>query len=66
MTAKLADGSSIDVDIHTSTILWHGSEIKAEVIALEDRPLLGMMFLDGCRMNVDFVNGGLMELSEVN
>lgn len=65
MVAKLADGTSIDVDIHEANILWHGFEQGAEVIILDDRPLLGMLMLDGSSMSVDFVNDGPMILNEL-
>lgn len=65
MVAKLADGSSIDIDVHLATIVWHGGERQTEVIVLDDRPLIGMVLLDGSHMSVRFENGGAMELTKL-
>lgn len=65
MTANLADGSAIAVDVYVATIVWHGFEQSVEVILLEDRPLLGMVLLDGSQMSVHFENGGLVQLDEL-
>ena len=62
LTASLADGSTIVVDVYLATIRWHDAVRDIEVICLEDRPLIGMLLLDGSTMNVHFKNGGLMEL----
>jgi clan AA aspartic protease len=62
IAATLADGSSISVDVHLATIRWHKAIKDVEVICLEDRPLIGMLLLDGSEMNVHFKNGGRMEL----
>ena len=62
--AKLADGTSIYIGVHLATFVWHNRDRTAEVIALDDRPLLGMLLLDGSQMEVDFSNGGHMQLNE--
>ena len=66
MTATLADGSSIDIDVHSATIFWHGLERNTEVIVLDDRSLLGMVLMDGSRLDVQLVNGAMCELTEVS
>lgn len=65
MPAKLADGSSITIGVHLATVRWHGTEQRTEVIALDDRPLLGMLMLAGSHMNVEFQDGGRMHLHEM-
>jgi clan AA aspartic protease len=65
MAATLADGTSINIDVHLATTLWHGIEQTAEVVVLDDRPLVGMILLDGSNMTVNFENGGLMVLSDL-
>ncbi len=63
--AKLADGSSIMTDVFAANILWHDVEVEAELLSLDDRPLLGMLLLNGSNMNVVFENGGVMDLAEI-
>jgi len=65
MPAKLADGTSISTGVHLATVLWHGVKQNTELLALDDRPLLGMLMLNGSEMNVRFENGGPMELLEL-
>jgi len=65
MSASLADGSHITIDVHQATIVWHGIERHTEVVVLDDRPLIGMVILDGRNMNVDLKDGGTVVLSEI-
>jgi len=63
-SAKLADGSTVVRGVFLATIMWHGRQQRTEVMSRDDRPLLGMLLLDGSRMMVDFTHGGAMELTE--
>jgi clan AA aspartic protease len=58
--AKLADGSSIKVDTYTAVILWNGEERAVEVIATGDHPLLGTSLLDGCGLDIQFIENGFV------
>ena len=66
MPAKLADGSSISTGVHLATVLWHGAEQRIEILALDDRPLLGMLMLEGSQMTVQFEESGRMDLEELD
>ncbi len=60
--ANLADNSTIFVDVHEATIIWHGEKRITEVLAMGKNPLLGMRLLDGSEMNIQFADGGLVTL----
>lgn len=62
LAANLADDSTIYVDVYGVTIRWHGIETETEVLATGRRPLLGTLLLNGSEMNVQFAEGGLVNL----
>jgi clan AA aspartic protease len=66
ITAKLADGASVDTGVFIARILWDEAEIDVAVLAMGDRPLLGTALLQGKRLCADFVEGGevRIELSQ--
>jgi clan AA aspartic protease len=65
LSAKLADGSSVNVDAHTAVIVWDGQEIQVVILAMSGRPLLGTALLSGHNLNVDFVDRGALVLSRL-
>jgi clan AA aspartic protease len=65
LSAKLADGSSVNVDAHTAVIVWDGQEIQVVVLAMSGRPLLGTALLSGHNLTVDFVDRGTLVLSRL-
>lgn len=58
LSAKLADDSSADVDVHTATVNWDGQELEIDVLAMGTRPLLGTSLLAGFDVNIQFADGG--------
>ncbi len=60
--ANLADDSSIRVDVFRATILWDGTRRDVAVLATGKRPLLGTALLDGHHLDVDFWNGGAVQI----
>ena len=63
--AYLADNSRIKVDIYMATVNWLGQLREIEVIATGIRPLIGTLLLDGCEMNIKFVEGGIVTINEL-
>ena len=59
MPAKLADDSTIEIDVHEAVILWHGQETTVRVLATGKRPLLGTALLDQNELVAQFRDGGL-------
>ena len=56
LIANLADNSAVQVDVYGAEIVWQNRVQTVEVLATGARPLLGMLLLDGCEMNVRFAN----------
>lgn len=54
--ANLADDSSVELDVYEAEIVWQNQIQRVEVLATGVRPLLGMLLLDGCEMNVRFAD----------
>ncbi len=58
MSANLADGTSIQINVHLGTIVWDDRILNVAVLAMGNRPLLGTALLNGRRVTVDFVEDG--------
>ena len=65
INANLADDSSAKVDVYQATILWHGQEVSAAILAMGKRPLLGTFLLDGFNLNADFEDNGIAALKQL-
>ncbi len=57
-SAVLADGSEIDFDIHTATVIWDGTPRNILVEAADTDPLLGMALLYGHDIRIRALDGG--------
>ena len=56
--AFLENDNAVDFDVHDVTILWDGEERQVEVDAVGSTPLVGMLLLDGHRLNIEVERGG--------
>ena len=63
--AQLADGSFVEVAIHSATIVWKGLEVEARVLATGERPLLGIGLLEGSELIAQFRDGGLVTVEDL-
>ena len=63
--AQLADGSFVEVAIHSATIVWKGIEAEARILATGERPLLGIALLDGCELMAQFREEGLVTVEDL-
>lgn len=63
--AQLADGSFVEVAIHSATIVWKGVDIEASVLATGERPLLGTALLDGNELAAQFQEEELVTVEEL-
>ena len=63
--AQLADGSFVELAIHSATIVWKGIETEASVLATGERPLLGTALLDGNELVAQFREEGLVTLDDL-
>lgn len=62
IAANLANATDVDIDVYKAVIVWNGQERAVDVLATGRRPLLGTMLLDGFHMDIDFVEGGQVNL----
>lgn len=65
MPANLADDSTIHLSVHVATILWDGLKRDVEVLATGSQPLLGTLLLDGHHVNIEFTDGGLVSVEDL-
>jgi len=65
MPAQLADGSFVEVAIHSATILWKGMEAEVRVLATGERSLLGTALLDGSELLAQFREEGLVTIDDL-
>jgi predicted aspartyl protease len=49
-------------DFYTATVIWDGQYREVDIAASETDPLLGMAMLYGYRLQVDNVEGGIVEI----
>lgn len=61
-TATLGDGSEVLFDFYTATVIWDGQYREVDIAASETEPLLGMAMLYGYRLQVDNIEGGIVEI----
>jgi clan AA aspartic protease len=65
MYATLADNSRVLLPVHQATIIWNGEERVVNVLATGKRPLLGTALLDGYKLSIQFIEGGLVTIEEL-
>jgi clan AA aspartic protease len=58
LTATLADGSQVAVDVYRATIEWNGNNIRVAVLGMGGRPLLGNALLEGSDLFIHYKDGG--------
>jgi clan AA aspartic protease len=57
LAANLADGRDVRVDVHVATIMWDDVPRRVAVLAMGHRPLIGTSLLNGCHLEMDFIEG---------
>jgi clan AA aspartic protease len=65
MPANLADDSTIIVEVYVASIVWNENVREVEVLATGQRPLIGTLLLDGCELDIQFVEGGAVSIEEI-
>jgi clan AA aspartic protease len=58
-----ADGVKSATRVFEGEIEWHGTWNSVPIVEIESDPLLGMVMMQGCRLNIDVVDGGSVEIS---
>jgi predicted aspartyl protease len=59
-TAVLADGSAQRIDFHRAELEWGSTWRPVLAVSLGDQVLVGMKLLEGHRLSVEVVPGGLV------
>jgi clan AA aspartic protease len=54
---SLADGTIRECPVYQVVLEWSGDERPTQVLGLEHNPLLGVLLLEGCHLDVEFVEG---------
>jgi clan AA aspartic protease len=60
--ATLGDGSEVLFDFYTGTVIWDGQYRTIDIAESETEPLLGMAMLYGYRLQVDNIEGGIVNI----
>jgi len=55
---SLADGTTRECRVHQMVLDWNGEARRVQVLELGHNPLLGALLLEGCHLDLDFVEGG--------
>jgi clan AA aspartic protease len=59
---RLADGKVISVNSYRPTLIWDGRLRVVSALEMGSVPLIGMALLDGFRLTLDAVDGGLVTI----
>lgn len=63
--ADLADGSTVELDVHAATLVWQGVERTVRVLSAGRRPLLGTELLDGTELTINFEELGAVRVDNL-
>jgi clan AA aspartic protease len=61
----LGDGSEVVFEIYTGHVIWDGQVEVVDVVASEAMPLVGMSLLYGFRLQVEVVEGGIVNIEAI-
>lgn len=62
MKCTLANGAKEDFDVYSATVIWDGQERLIEVDVTNADPLVGMLLLDGYKLEIQVQPGGLVKI----
>ena len=63
---SLADGTVSSFDLHLAEILWDGQWRPVLASAIGDEVLVGMRLLNGFRLCIDAIPGGVVEITSLS
>jgi clan AA aspartic protease len=61
----LADGSETIVPVHWGVVAWLGASFLVPVLQTEGGALVGMALLHGCRLTMDVVEDGPLDIRPI-
>ena len=62
----LGDGSETFFDLYAATVIWDGEYREIDIAESETEPLIGMALLQGYRLQIDTIEGGLVSISSLS
>jgi clan AA aspartic protease len=65
INANLANDDNFVTPVHRATIVWDGVEIEVPVLAMGRRPLVGTLLLNKYNLNIDFYDGGVVNINPI-
>ena len=65
ISANLANDSTVAIAVHVATIVWNGVQRDVRVLATGRRPLIGTALLDGHVLMAQFIEDGLVSVSDL-
>ncbi len=66
ISVSLADGREVTLPVHEGIIIWKGVEQRVRVLATGIRPLLGTALLEDCELIVQFKEGGMVKVAQLD
>ena len=63
--AILADGSQVLFDVYEASVVWDGQVVAISVDESNSEPLVGMALMDGFRILIEDVDGGLVQIERI-
>ena len=63
--AALGDGSEMFLDAFEAVVVWDSAERRVVTLATGGAPLVGMAMLAGCRLALDVVEDGRVEIQAI-
>lgn len=63
---SLADGREVTLPVHEGIVIWNGVEQRVRVLATGIRPLLGTALLEDCELIVQFKEGGMVKIAQLD
>lgn len=65
MQCTLANGAKEDFEVYSATVTWDGQERLIEVDVTNADPLVGMLLLDGYKLEIQVQPGGLVKIESL-
>jgi len=65
-SGTLADGSTVVLDVYLGHVIWHERRKEVLIAQAVGMPLIGMSLLDGCRLTIDVVENGNVNIDELS
>ena len=62
----MADGSVDFFDVYSATVVWEGQPRIVSIEAADTEPLIGMSLLNGHRIRIDVIEGGVVRITPLS